>query len=74
MVVTQRQLAESIINLSQVSKDLRGAADAEPLEETRGRHVPASVQGLRSHADFIDRVVSELLSLIDDEEPVEVSS
>jgi len=72
MHVTQRQLAESITGLARIAQDLREAADADPLEDTRGLLVPASVKGLRMHADFLERVTQELLKLIDDEIPVKL--
>ena len=71
MAVTQRQIAESIAGLKLVVKDLTEAADSDPVEGSKGRIVMTTVKGLRSHADFLDRVASELLELIP-EEPVEV--
>jgi hypothetical protein len=72
MAVTQRTLAETISELRKVGRDLRGAADEEPIPGTKGKIVPASARGLRAYGDFLDRVADELLTLIDDEAPVEV--
>ena len=69
-MVTQRQIAESVAGLRAVARDLHGAADGEPVPETKGKIVSASVSGLRAHADFLERVVRELLELVDDEEPI----
>lgn len=69
MAVTQRTLAETVSELHKVSRDLREAADGEPLPGTKGKIVPASIRGLRSHADFLDRVADELLELIDERPP-----
>jgi len=71
-MVTQRQLAESVSDLRLVAKDLRATADGEPLQGSKGKAVGASVRGLRSRADFLDRVAEEILTLIDDETPVSV--
>lgn len=69
-MVTQRQIAESVGGLRAVARDLHEAADGEPVPDTRGKIVSASVSGLRAHADFLERVVRELLELIDDEEVI----
>jgi hypothetical protein len=74
MAVTQRMLAETVSELCKVARDLREAADEEPLPETKGKVVPASVRGLRSYADFLDRVGRELMELIDGDTPVEVEA
>ena len=66
MPVTQRQLVETISELHKVSRDLLEAADAEPLPDTRGKIVPASVRGLRGFAEFLDRVSRELTELVED--------
>ena len=72
MFVTQRQLAETIMGLQHVARDLRNAVDVEPLEGTKGTVVPASKEGLLTHAEFLQRAAEELLSLIDDDVPVVV--
>jgi hypothetical protein len=72
MFVTQRQLAETIAGIQSIAQDLRGATDVEPIPDTRGRIVPASAEGLKSHAEFLERAARELLNLIDDDVPIEV--
>lgn len=72
MSVTQRQLVETVSGLRSVARDLRENADGEPIEKTKGRAVPSSVTGLRSHADFLERAADEILQLIDNENPVKV--
>ncbi len=66
MAITQRQIAESVAGLKLVARDLIEAADGDAVEGTKGRIVMTTVKGLRSHADFLDRVATELLELVDD--------
>jgi len=70
--VTQRQLAETIAGLRTLARDLRESSEQEPIPGTKGTAVPASVEGLRSHAEFLERAAEELILLIDDDVPIEV--
>jgi len=72
MKVTQRMLADSAVQMRLIAKDLREAANGEPLAGTKGLAVPASVIGLRAYSEFLDKASEELLALVDDEDPVEV--
>ena len=72
MAVTQRQLAESYAGLMKIAQELREAARGKPLNGFETAVVPLRASGLRTHAEFLDRVAAELLELVDDEMIVEV--
>lgn len=71
MPVTQRDLVESVSGLQSIAKDLRGAANSKPIPGFEHPVVPVGAQGLLHHAAFLDRVVGEILQLIEDK-PVKV--
>jgi hypothetical protein len=64
MRVTVRDLAETIAGLRRLADDLRGSADGGPFEGIEEGFVVARRSGLKSGAEFLDRVIDELLDLM----------
>lgn len=62
---TIRDLAESIAGLREAAQDLRSTARCPRLRDFP-EAVPATVAGLMKTADYLERVVEELLVLLPD--------
>lgn len=66
MKVTQRDLVDTIIGLTQVSEDLRKAAAGQPVEGQDPPAVLVELSGLEDASSFLKRVAEELKNLIPD--------
>ena len=70
--LTQREVAESIVGLQQVARDLRVASRTPPLEGYGTAVVAVTASGISDNAAFIERVAEELLRLIDGAVAIEI--
>ena len=64
MKITQRDIAESIVGIRDICKDLRSVTDGQ-----KGSTVTIAVAPMLRHIAYLDQVANELMTLIP-EDPV----
>lgn len=68
--VTQRDVAESVVGLRGVASDLREAAAEVAPEGAPPGTVLINARALTAHANYLDEVADELLTLIPEKKVV----
>jgi len=67
-MVTVRNIAETIVGLKRIARDLRATSESQPVEGLTPAAVLARSSGLLQHALYLEGVADELLQLVPEEE------